>query len=110
MIGFVVHEDHAALVAKDHFAESGPLVSVLGHVFRLVDVREETCVCDCRDEVLDFGVDGVDDEDGDNVVGVVVEELSDGRESVFVWAGVEQVAVAVAVVECLVGCIPVDLS
>lgn len=57
LVGFVVHEDHGALVAEDHFADRGPLVSVLGNVGGFVDVLEEAGVGDCGDEVLHAGVD-----------------------------------------------------
>lgn len=102
LVGVVVHEDDGALVAENHFGERGPLGAVLRDVGGFVDVFEDAGVGDRGDEFVDGDVVGVDDQDGDDVVGVVVEPFFDGGERVFVGAGVEEVARGVAVPEGVV--------
>lgn len=75
------------------------MVAVLGDEGRGVDVGHEAGVFEGGGEVLDPDEVAVDDEEGHDVVGVVLEPFADCVQAGFVGAGVEEVAVGVAVVE-----------
>lgn len=83
---------------------------MLWNVFRLVDVWKETSVRDRSHKLFDVDVVGVHYEDRNDIVGVGIKELSDFHQGAFIWAGIEQVTAAVAIVQCLICLDPVDFS
>ena len=108
LVGVVVHKHDNAIVVEDHLAERGPLVFVLGDVFRCVEVLGDSGVLDRRHEVFDEGEVGVADEHGDDFERVLLQPADDLLELGLESAGVEKVAGGVAVVEGFVD--PVDLT
>lgn len=102
LIGFIVHEDDGTFACQYQFRKRRPVVDGQGDSRRDVGVSAQTAVFDWSCVVAYIDEVAVADEDGDDIVGVVLDPGGHGAEIGFYGANVEEVAGSVAVVECVV--------